>query len=686
MYRVLGALALLSFAASAQKQPLTVNQMMKLARISDPQLSPDAQTVLFTVQTVDLERNSKPRQIYSIPVAGGSPHAITSQGNNERPRWMPDGKRVVFISSRGGSTQVWSMNPDGGEPKQLTDIPTEAGGVLVSPDAKYLVFQSSVYPECSLSGAYDADCNKKAIEAEGKSKVKARVYTSLLYRHWTEYQSQRRQHLLSMPLEGGPVKDLTPGNRDAPPFSLGGEDYAISPESNEVCYALNADTDLATSTNSDLYAVPIGGGESKKLTTNLAADNGPVYSPDGKYLAYRAQSRPGYESDRWRLVLLERATGKLNILTESLDRSVGSIVWSPDSKRVFFVSEDRGRHQLQMMPAAGGGQRIIVNGAVSVDDVQFSKDSKILIYTEQSGKAPAEIMKASSSGGPPQALTHLNDAVLADAGLQPLEEISVEGAEGAKVAAFVVKPPQFAADRKYPVLFLIHGGPQGAWGETWSYRWNPQVFAAAGYVVVMPNPRGSTGYGQKFTDEINADWGGRAFDDILAVVDHVAKQPWADPGRFAAAGGSYGGYMVNWLLGHTDKFRAFVSHAGVFDLRSMAGETEELWFPLWEFKGMPWQNPELYAKWSPSYFVDNFKTPTLVIHGEIDYRVPVGQGMQLFTSLQMQKVPSKLLLFPDEGHWVLKPLNSVLWYNSFLDWIGEWTKPAPPAAGGTDAK
>ncbi len=686
MYRVLGALALLSLSALAQKQPFTVEVMMKLARISEPQLSPDAAAVLFTVQTVDLEKNTKPKQIYSVPLAGGLPRAITSAGNNDRPRWMPDGKRVVFISTRGGSSQVWSMNPDGSDAKQLTDLPTEAAGVLVSPDSKYLVFQSSVYPECSLSGTYDGACNKLALDTEAKSKVKARVYTSLLYRHWTEWQGKRRQHLLSLPLDGGRIHDLTPGNRDVPPFSLGGsEDYAISPESNEVCYVMNADPELATSTNSDLYVAPITGGESKKLTTNPAADNNPVYSPDGKFLAYRSQTRPGYESDRWRLTLLERATGKLNVLTEALDRSVGSIAWTPDSTRVFFVNEDRGRHQLQMISAAGGGLRSIVNGAVSVDDVQFSKDAKIMIYSQQSGKSPTEIMKASSTGGPPVALTHLNDGVLADAGLSDLEEISVEGAEGARVSAFVVKPPTFSPNRKYPVLFLIHGGPQGAWGETWSYRWNPHVFAAAGFVVVMPNPRGSTGYGQKFTDEINADWGGKAFDDIMAVVDYVGKEPYTDATRMAAAGGSYGGYMVNWLLGHTDRFRAFISHAGVFDLRSMAGETEELWFPLWEFKGMPWQNPDLYAKWSPSYFVENFKTPTLVIHGELDYRVPVGQGMQLFTSLQMQKVPSKLLLFPDEGHWVLKPMNSVLWYNSFLDWIGEWTKPSAPA-GGTDAK
>ncbi len=684
MLRVSGLFLLMASAAFSQSQSFTAETMLRLSRISEPQLSPDATTIAFTVQTVDVEKNAKPKQLYTVPVSGGIPKLLGGPGNNERPHWTPDGKRLVFVSTRSGSSQIWTMNADGTSPKPVTDIASEASGVLLSPDAKFIVFQSSVYPECSLAGTYDNTCNKDKIDEESKAKVHPRTYTTLLFRHWTEWQSKRRQHLLSMPLEGGPVKDLTPGNRDVPPFSLGGsEDYAISPESNEVCYVTNTDADLSTSTNSDLYVVPISGGEAKKITSNPAADNGPVYSPDGKYLAYRSQSRAGYESDRWRLIVLERASGAVSVLTDGLDRSVSSITWSPDSKRIFFVSEDRGRHPLQMVAVAGGGFRSIVTGPVSVDDVQFSKDGKTLIYTEQSGKHPTEIMRASSTGGTPAALTHLNDALLDGAGLTEVEEFSVEGAESAKVPAFMVKPPGFRTDRKYPVLFLIHGGPQGAWGETWSYRWNPHVFAAAGYVVVMPNPRGSTGYGQKFTDDVNADWGGRAYEDIMAVVEHVSTQRYADPNRMAAAGGSYGGYMVNWLLGHTTRFKAFVSHAGVFDLRSMAGSTEELWFPLWEFKGMPWQNPEMYAKWSPSYFVDSFKTPTLVIHGELDYRVPVGQGLQLFTSLQMQKVPSKMLVFPDEGHWILKPQNSVVWYNTFLDWIGEWTKPT---SGGSDAK
>jgi dipeptidyl aminopeptidase/acylaminoacyl peptidase len=689
MHRVFGLMVLSALAALAQNLPFTVEAMMKLARISDPRVSPDGKMVTFTAQTIDVPNNTRPKQIYIVPLEGGPPRRITFEGDNERARWTPDSRRIVFVSTRGGSSQIWAMNPDGSGAQQLTNIATEATGVLVSPDGRKLVFQSDVYPECSVNSKFDDNCNRRKLEEEKANKVQARIYTSLLYRHWTDWKSSRRRHLLSMDIAGGPISDLTPGDLPVPPFSLGGpEGYAIAPDSAEVAYVMNSDPVPATSTNTDIYVVPIGGGESRKITSNPGADSGPTYSPDGKFLAYRSQARAGYESDRWRLIVLERATGALRELTETLDRSVESITWSPDSTRVFFTAIDRGRTPLQMVSAAGGGLRSIISGPSSVDDVQFTADGKTVVYTEQRGNRPTEIYRASSGGGAPVPLTRLNDGLLANYWLPPLEEFWVEGAEGARIHSFLAKPPGFRPDRKHPVLFLIHGGPQGEWGESWSYRWNAQVFASAGYVVVMPNPRGSIGYGQKFTDEINADWGGKVFDDIMAVVDHVATQPYADPARMAAAGGSYGGYMVDWMLGHTDRFKAFVTHAGVFDLRSMAGETEELWFPLWEFKGMPWQNPDVYAKWSPSYYVDKFKTPTLVIHGERDYRVPYGQGLQAFTALQMQKVPSKLLIFPDEGHWILKPQNSILWYHTFLDWIGEWTArrapssaaPAPAAA------
>ncbi len=673
MRRALLLMAAITMVSTAQKSPFTIQNLLQVVRLGEPALSPDGELLAYTAGTVDINENKQIRHVYVVPVSGGFPRKLTNEGtSNERPRWSPDSKQIAYVSNRDGSSQIWIMNADGSNARQVTKLSTEASGVSWSPDGKHLVFVSEVYPDCTSDA-----CNQKKLEAEKNSKVKARVYTSLLYRHWSEWNGLRRKHLFSIPSEGGEPKDLTPGSHfDVPPFTLGGpDDYVISPDGQEVCYAMNTDDQQAVSTNWDLYVVPITGGESKKITLNQAADASPLYSPDGKYLAYRAQAKPGYESDKWRLVVMDRALGIANVLTESIDRSVQSLTWSPDSRRIFYTIEDRGRQTLHVIPVEGGGTRQIVAGSSHVDDVQFSPDGKTMIYSEHSGSRPVEFYRVSSSGGSAIPLTHANDGVLGNKALTPLEQFTVEGAERARVQSFMVKPPDFSPTKKYPVLFLIHGGPQGAWGESWSYRWNPQIFASAGFVVVMPNPRGSTGYGQQFTDDINQDWGGKVYEDIMSTVEYVANQPWADQDRFAAGGGSYGGYMVNWILGHNNRFRALVSHAGVYDLKSMAGETEELWFPLWEFRGMPWNNPSVYERWSPSNFVEEFKTPTLVIHGELDYRVPLGQGLQLFTGLQMRQVPSKLLIFPDEGHWILKPQNSILWYNSFIDWVKEHTAP-----------
>jgi dipeptidyl aminopeptidase/acylaminoacyl peptidase len=593
----------------AQKKPFDSAAMMELKRMSDPQISPDGKWVTFTVQTVDVAANKKPSQIWIAPLAGGTPRQITHDGEaNQRARWSPDSKRIAYISDRGGSSQIWLMDTDGGDARQATNLSTEAGGVLFSPDGKNLLFTSDVYPECGA----DEACNKKNLDAEKNNKVKARIYTELLYRHWTAWQAKRRSHLLVVGATGGAPRDLTPGTRDVPPFSLGGaDDYDISPDGQEVLYSMNADPVPAISTNTDVYAVSIAGGQPRKITNTPGADTNPRYSPDGKYIAWRAQLRAGYESDRFRLLVLERSTGNVANLTDNLDRWVNSFTWAPDSTGLFFTIDDRGRQSIQLIPVAGGAARMVASGDNELDDMQLTRDGKTMVYTQQSGVSPVEIYRAASAGGAPVALTHLNDQALNTCQLTPLEEFWVDGAEGARVQSFVVKPYGFQPDRKYPVLLLIHGGPQGFWGHSWTYRWNAQVFAAAGYVVVMPNPRGSTGYGQKFIDEINGDWGGRAFDDIMAVADYiVTDMPYADSSRMTAAGGSYGGYMIDWILGHTQRFKALISHAGVYDLESEFGATEELWFPLWEFGGTPWDKPETYAKWSPNKYVPDFHTPT----------------------------------------------------------------------------
>ena len=437
MRRVFGLAALSALVLVGQNRPFTVDSMMTLARISDPQLSPDGRTVAFTVQTINVPQNTKPKQLYVVPLDGGAPRQITSAGDNDRARWSPDSRRIVFTSTRSGSSQLWVMNADGTGAQQLTNLSTEASGEIVSPDGKKLVFLSDVYPECTVNSVVDDNCNRQKIEAEKNSKVHARIYTSLLYRHWTQWKSKRRQHLVSMDITGGPVHDLTPGDQAVPPFTLGGpEGYSISPESSEVAYVMNADPNLATSTNSDIFVVPIGGGESRKITSNPAADDGPTYSPDGKYLAYRAQARPGYESDRWRLIELERATGVVRELTEALDRSVESITWGPDSTRLFFTVVDRGRTPLQMVSVNGGGFRSIISGPSSIDNVQFTSDGKTLVYTEQRGNRPTEIFKAPSTGGSPVPLTRLNESNLSTYWLPPLEEFWVEGAEGATRSQF----------------------------------------------------------------------------------------------------------------------------------------------------------------------------------------------------------------------------------------------------------
>jgi len=673
-------LALVPSLLFAQKKPFDSSALLQIQRMGDPQISPDGKTVAFSVSTPDVVNNKSLHSVWSVPLEGGAPRKLADLA--DRPRWSPDGKRIYFAGTSGDSSQIWSMNPDGSGVEQVTRISTEADGEIISPDGKYLLVTSNVFPECSVVNegngiaTFDDACNRKKLDEEKQSKVKARVITSLLYRHWTTWEGNRRSHLLSISLvDGKVVADLSPGNREVPPFSLGGpDDYTISPDSSEVIFSLNTDENPAAGTDNDLFALPIQGGRQMKLTTNPGADNSPAYSPDGKLVAYRSQSRGGYESDKWRLTILERASGKTTYPTDAIDRSINSFLWSPDSRRLFFTVTDRGRQAIQFIPVEGGGARVAVRGDNTLDDMQFTADGKTIVFTRQSGSNPVEICKATSNGGAAVPLTHLNDALLGQYQLTAFEDFSVNSADNTPIQSFMVKPPDFNPAHKYPVLMLIHGGPEGEWGESWTYRWNAQVFAAAGYVVIMPNPRGSIGYGQKFTEDIIQDWGGKPYDDIMAVTDYVAKLPYTDADRMAAAGGSYGGYMVNWLLGHTNRFKCLISHAGVFDLREEAESTEELWFPIWEFGGMPWDNPETYDKWSPSHFVKEFQTPTLVIHGELDFRIPYTQGLELFTSLQMRKVPSQLLIFPDEGHWVLKPQNSALWYKTFLDWTGKWTR------------
>ncbi len=656
---------------SQTKRAITFDDLISLGRVSDPQISPDGKTTAFVVTWQLFEENTSTSNIYLVPTAGGEVRQLTAaKGANKNPRWLPDGKTIAFISTRDGESQIWSIPVNGGEAKKISHIATEASGLMVSPDGKWFAFTSDVYPDCT-----DEESNAKRLEAIDKSKVKAKLFTTLPYRVWNSWKDDKRSHVFVMPSIGGKAVDLTLGNYDTPPIDLGGNwDYAFSPDSKEIAFTRNPDTLVAISTNNDIYTVPREGGTLKKITENQGNDSQPLYSPDGKYIAYRMMRRAGFEADRRELVLYERASGRPINLTELFDYSVNDVVWSPDSKSLFFNTDDKGNVSIYKVVVDSKKIVTILDKGFNMS-LRLTPDGGVLVIARETAKLPTELFRMESDGENLRQLTFVNAERLAPLEMNPVEDFWFEGAAGTRVQGFLLKPPFFNPAIKYPVIFLVHGGPQGQWGDEFHYRWNSQMFASRGYLVVMVNPRGSTGYGQKFTDEISRDWGGKVYEDLMKGLDYIIKTfLFVDENRVAGAGASYGGYMMNWILGHSDRFRCIVSHDGVFNPVSAYGTTEELWFNEWEFGGTPYTNPELYKKWSPMEYAQNFKTPTLVIHGQQDYRLDVSEGFQLFTALQRQGVKSKMLYFPDEYHFVVKPQNAALWYKTMLDWIDEYTK------------
>ena len=670
---------LVVFAApKSGARPMTFTDLMAMHRISDPQPAPDGQSVAYVVTDMDTAENRGNSDLWLVPAAGGEPRRLTASPKHDRhPTWSPDGKWLAFESNRDGDFQIYVIPTDGGEARKLTTLATGATQPVWSPNGKHIAFVSAVFPEFSEQPFAEADKRtKEKLDAREKSKVKARVITRLLYRHWDSWVDDKRQHLFVIPVKNGVAagesRNLTPGDRDAVPTSttfVAGDEFAWSPDGAELAYTATPTParEEAWRTDHNLYSVNIATGERKQLTTNPAGDGCPRFSPDGKWLAYRAQARAGYEADRWQLMLRNRATGETRSLTADFDSQVDNVAWSPDSQSLVIDADDKGTKPLWLVSLANAGVKPLVTGAVNGEaTVRGDK----VIFTRHSASAPSEVMRVPLTGGAPEPLTRANADLLAKLTVTAPESVTVTGAGGAPVQMWILKPPRFDAAKKWPLVFWVHGGPQSAYTDGWSYRWNAQLWAAQGYVIAMPNPRGSVGFGQKFTDEIRRDWGGKVFEDLMAALAHLEKQPWIDTSRMAAAGASYGGYMMNWFQGHTDKFKTLVTHCGVYNFDTMYGTTEELWFDEWDH-GIPWEDPKS-SEHSPHRFAAKFKTPNLVIHNELDFRVPIAQGLDLFTVLQRKGIPSKLLYFPDEGHWVVKPQNSELWHKTIFEWLAEY--------------
>ncbi len=737
------------------KRPMTFADLMAMKRVSDPQVSPGGKWVMFSVTDVSLEKNTKVNHLWVVPLAGGAERQVTSGAGETNGRFAPDGSRVSFTADdAAGQSQIMLAAWDEAAGtvaagRALTAIATGADGAVWSPDSKRVLFVSSVYPECSLTTTWAEEeaCDAAKDAAAAANPVKAQVWDHLLYRHWNAFTGEKRSHVLVVSAaDGTAVRDLTPagvvGDAETPTFSLGGPlGYAWAPDSKEIAYVTNLDKVPAASTNNDVFTLRLdeAGAKAVKVSTSPGSDDEPQYSPDGKWLAFRSQARAGFESDRFRLMVFDRAGKTVKELLPKFDRWVDEFVWAPDSSSIYFAAGDEGAEPVYVMHMPGSRNNILPsvtqltqNGEGDFGSLTVSADGKHVLASQMRLDQPAELSNVDAQGPPTimdgvviktkageatppspagvdtdayvkvDPLTHANGVLTSSLSLRDADSFWFTGAQNTRVEGFIVRPPNFDPSRKYPMKFLIHGGPQGAWGDAWSYRWNPELMAASGYVVVMVNPRGSTGYGQKFVDEVSGDWGGRAYIDLMKGLDAAeAKFPFIDKTRECALGASYGGYMANWMLTHTTRFACIVTHDGMYNPAAAYGDTEEVWFNEWEFRrardfpsagnpgrpAEPWRyaagpvEDDPFRKWSPMLHIQDAKTPTLVIHSQRDYRLDVSEGMQLFTALQRLGVPSKMLYFPDEGHWVLKPRNSELWNATVSDWCDRWTHTGKYAAG-----
>ncbi len=665
---ILILLAPFSALLAQTRQPLTFEKFLAMQIAGDPRLSPDGSTVAYTVTAPSLEQNRNLTRIWIVPAAGGPSRALTAGPDNDlAPRWAPDGKSLGFVSTRGGSPQVWRIALAGGDAVQVTSIESGVNDFLWGPDGKALYVTSDVkWP----AAGQEIDARN------GQYPTQAKIWTELFYRVWNDWRVGTRSHLLRVDLADKSVKDLTPVDHDTPPLDLGGADLSVAPAGSELALVMNPDADVAQSTNNDVFVVGSDGSNLTPVTTRRGNDHSPAFSPDGRSIAYLSMETPGFEADRTQLMLWDRAGRQSRSLTQNWDLNVQSLTWLPDSRGLVLEIEERGVHNLYTLDVATGTRNRIVTGGVNTA-LRVSPRGDQLFFLRQTATQPPEVFTVGIDGKGLRPLTTLNAAALATLDLAPLESFSFVGALGDSVQGWLLKPPAFNPAKKYPVIYLVHGGPQVPMVDSWGLRWNYHMFASRGYVVAVVNFHGSPGWGQKFTNSISRHWGDYPFEDLMRGLDVVAGLPYVDSTRMGAAGASYGGYMINWMQGHTDRFKVMASHDGIFDLASAQGATEELWFPNHEFGDGGMTNPEtrtMLEKWSPSNYSDRWKTPMLVVHSQLDYRLELAEGLQAFTALKVRNIPAKFLYFPDEGHWVLKPRNRRLWWGTVLDWLDQYLR------------
>ncbi len=669
--------------AGWEAQPFTIHDLLAMERISDPQLSPDGSQIVFTLRTTDLEANKGRTDLWIVETTGAGLRRLTDHPEaDHHGRWSPNGRELYFLSSRGGKSQVWKLDtkaPGTPQPSQLTNFALDVNGFALSPAGTHLVVTVEAFPDCPT-----LSCSAERFAAIGKRPSSGRIFDRLFVRHWDSWKDGSRNQLFVLPLAGGdPVPVLGNFDADVPSKPFGGmEEVTFTPDGRQLIFSARlAGREEPWSTNFDLWAVPIDGSQApRRLTTNPAWDTLPRFSPDGLRLAYLAMARPGYESDRYEIMIRESLEGPERKLAPHWDRSPETIVWSLDGKTLYATAQDFGQTSLFAIDVASGEVRNVRTDGTHHWPMPL-RDGRIA-YGRDHLKSPIELYTCAPDGSDERPLTRINAKRLERIKFGNFYQMSFRGAGGDTVYAYIGQPVDFHPDRKYPVAMLIHGGPQGSFSNNFHYRWNPQIYAARGYGLILIDFHGSTGYGQAFTDSIRGDWGGKPLEDLkLGLAAALAAHPWMDGDRVVALGASYGGWMIHWLHGQwPGRFRALVAHAGFLDTRNSYFTTEELWFPEWDFLGTPWEKPDGYTRFNPIDYVDRWQTPTLITHGAKDFRVVETDGLGAFTALQRRGVPSRLLYFPDENHWILKPQNSILFHEIVLDWIDRWTGNQAPTA------